>query len=237
MSGKWTELKKIIGTKQQPNLFLTLMNAEGAIICANANMKRTLHLGSHESKGVSFFDFLHPAHFSSFKEAIRQSAENGHPAGMELYLKNGNYHPTKWEIFYLQDNHRSASYLAIGHMLLDKKTTELRDNSNKVTDLSSKLEEKETLFNQFMNYTPDFYWVVDENSCLVFANPSFTSSFLLRLNFQLERTWNIYYLLLHSGHYLQNTRPFWKKMNQLNMLKKPNGPMGRGIFSVSVCFL
>lgn len=179
MKRKWTTLKKIIGAYEKQNLFLTLMNDEGRIVCANANMKKSLHLKNPRKQVTSFFDFLHPAHFESFRDAIQQSAENGSPAGMELYLKNGYYHPTKWEITYLGEDFHSASYLCVGQMMLDNKTIELRDNSNKVSDLSSRLEEKEALFNQFMKHTPDFFWVVDETSSLVFGNDSFFKFFSL----------------------------------------------------------
>src|SRR5687767_5820187 len=182
MKRKWTALKEIIGAYEHQNLFLTLMNEEGQIVCANANMKKTLHLKNPRKELTSFFDFLHPAHYGSFRDALRQSALNGSPTGMELYVKNGYYHPTKWTITYLEQEYHSAKYLCVGHMMLDKKTIELRDNSNKVSDLSSRLEEKETLFNQFMKYTPDFYWVVDETSSLVFGNPSFFKFFSLDPN-------------------------------------------------------
>lgn len=179
MKRKWTTLKQIIGAyEEQKNVFLTLMNEEGRIVCANANMKKTMHLKNPRKQNTSFFDFLHPAHFESFRNAIRQSAELKRPAGMELYLKNGYYHPMKWEINYL-GNERSAAYLCVGHMMVDKKTIELRDNSNKVNDLSSRLEEKEALFNQFMKHTPNLFWVVDETSTLVFANHSFFNFFAL----------------------------------------------------------
>jgi PAS domain S-box-containing protein len=180
MKRKWTTLKKIIGAyEEQKNVFLTLMNEEGKIVCANANMKKTMHLKNPRKQTTSFYDFLHPAHFDSFRSAIRQSSEQRSPAGMELYLKNGYYHPMKWEINYLGEEFRTPTYLCVGHMLVDKKTIELRDNSNKVKDLSTRLQEKEALFNEFMKFTPNLFWVVDETSSLVFGNDSFCKFFKL----------------------------------------------------------
>jgi PAS domain S-box-containing protein len=180
MKRKWTTLKQIIGAyEEQKNVFLTLMNEEGRIVCVNANMKKTMHLKNPRKKSTSFFDFLHPAHFDSFKTAIRQSAECKKPAGMELYLKNGYYHPMKWQINYLGDEFRTPTYLCVGHMMVVNKTIELRDNSNKVNDLSTRLQEKEALFNQFMKHTPNLFWVVDDASTLVFANTTFYKFFSL----------------------------------------------------------
>ncbi len=167
-------MKKIIAAYEQQNdVFLTLMNEEGSIVCANANMIKTMHLRNPRKQSTSFFDFLHPGHFNSFKAAIRNSSENQSSAQMELYLKNGHYHPMKWQINYIGNDYDHAPYLCVGHMILDKKTAEFRDNSYKVNDLSTKLKQKEALFNEFMKYTPNLFWVVNDSARLEFANHSF----------------------------------------------------------------
>jgi len=121
MKSKWSAIKQLIGAyKHQEGIFLSLINEEGKIVCANANMKRTLHLKNPRQVPTNFFDLLHPVNLTDFKTAIRTSAERNSPYPMELYVKNGYYHPMKWEINYLHgDSDNTKNYLCVGHKILD----------------------------------------------------------------------------------------------------------------------
>jgi PAS domain S-box-containing protein len=120
MRKNWSILKEIISACQQDAIFLSLIDAEGRIRCANANMVRTLHMENPREVAINFFDLLHPLHHTPFKEAIRTSAEKRNACATELYLKNGYYHPMKWEISCLQEEkEETGNYLCIGHKILD----------------------------------------------------------------------------------------------------------------------
>lgn len=122
MKIKWSAIKRLIGSyEQQQNIFLSLINEEGKIVCANANMVKSLHLQNPRKVTTNFFDLLHPVNLSDFKTAIRHSTESNSPYAMELYLKNGHYHPMKWEINYLEEEETGSSrnYLCVGHKILD----------------------------------------------------------------------------------------------------------------------
>lgn len=120
MKRKWTTLKEIIGTyEQHKDIFLSLIDEEGKIVCANANMIRTLHLKNPRIEKTSFFDLLHPVNLSDFKTAIHQAAEGNTPCSMEVYLKNGYYHPMKWQVNYVKNNSGNKTYLCLGHKILD----------------------------------------------------------------------------------------------------------------------
>lgn len=122
MKATWTTLKKIIRNSEQGReLLLSLINEDGKIISANAAMVRTLHLKNLKTEGVNFFDLLHPVNVNDFKSAIKDAAENSTASSMELYLKNGYYHPTKWQISSTVDNEGSNMYLCVGHKILDDK--------------------------------------------------------------------------------------------------------------------
>lgn len=122
MKAKWSTLKKIISESEQGReLLLSLISEDGKIISANANMVRTLHLENLKTKGVNFFDFLHPVNVKDFKSAIKDAAENNTASSMELYLKNGYYHPTKWQISSTIDQEGSNMFLCVGHKILDDK--------------------------------------------------------------------------------------------------------------------
>lgn len=121
MKKKWSTLKQLISAyEKSQDIFLSVINEEGKIICANANMVKTLHLTNPRLGDTSFFDLLHPVNLNDFKTAIRTSAEQNSPYAMELYVKNGYYHPMRWEINYLQEeNEKTENYLCVGHRILD----------------------------------------------------------------------------------------------------------------------
>jgi PAS domain S-box-containing protein len=120
MKSPWTTLKGIIGNyEQHKDIFLSLIDEEGKIVCANANMIRTLHLKNPRTKKTSFFDLLHPVNLSDFKTAIHKAGESSTPYSMEVYVKNGYYHPMKWQVNYLKNSAGNKTYLCLGHKILD----------------------------------------------------------------------------------------------------------------------
>ncbi len=135
MKKKWSAIKQLISASgQQPGLFLSLINEDGKIECANAKMIKTLHLQNPRQISTNFFDLLHPVNLTDFKTAIRSSAANNSPCSMQLFLKNGHYHPMKWEINYLNgDKGKKNNYLCVGHKIADdgriKKFNQLGDNN------------------------------------------------------------------------------------------------------------
>lgn len=121
MKKNWSLVKQLIGTyEKQEGVFLSLINDEGKIINANAKLLKLLHLQHPKQAESNFFELLHPVNLTDFKVAIRNAAQTGNSSVMELYLKNGYYHPMKWEINCLdQQNDASRNYLCLGHQILD----------------------------------------------------------------------------------------------------------------------
>lgn len=118
MRTKWTTYKKIIGAyEHQKDLFLSLINEDGKIVSANANMLKTLDMKHPGTEDVNFYELLHPAHLNDFKSCINKSVE-GKPCVMELYLRNGYYHPMKWQINPLPVDKGTKTYLCVGHKIL-----------------------------------------------------------------------------------------------------------------------
>jgi len=123
MKRSWTILKDIIGAyDEHKDMLLTVIDEKGEIVCVNANMKKTLHLKDPRTEKVNFFDLLHPVNLSDFKIAIDHAAEGLPPARpVEVYLKNGYYHPMKWEVNYIKNIDGTKRYLCVGQKLLDDK--------------------------------------------------------------------------------------------------------------------
>lgn len=121
MKKKWSILKQVIAASgQQHELFLSLITEDGKIISANANMLKEFHLENPREVSINFMDLLHPLNMADFKTAINTSSEMASPSSMELYLKNGYYHPMKWEINYIREEDSSnKKFLCVGHKILD----------------------------------------------------------------------------------------------------------------------
>jgi PAS domain S-box-containing protein len=126
MTRRWKNIKTIIGSfDQRKDLFLSLIDEKGMIISANAHMSRNLHLPDLREKAVCFFDLLHPVNLDDFKTVIRETAKTQTPANTELYIRNGYYHPMKWQVNCLVENDgEQRTYLCVGRKLLDDQRVE-----------------------------------------------------------------------------------------------------------------
>jgi PAS domain S-box-containing protein len=130
-------MKEIIGASaQQTDLFLTLIDEEGLIFCANANMLKNLELQNPRLQATNFFDLVHPVQVDEFKKVIYKAAEAASSLGIEVYIKNGYYHPMKWQVSYLKgDQDAKNTYLCLGYKLMDDERTDkfnrlLKNNSS-----------------------------------------------------------------------------------------------------------
>lgn len=115
-------LKEIIGSSSRnSDLFLSLIDEEGNIESVNTNMQRGLDLQDPRENAFNFFDLVHPIHIDDFKKMLYDSAIGKPVEGMELYIKNGHYHPMKWQVNYLSDSEGGRkSFLCLGYKILDE---------------------------------------------------------------------------------------------------------------------
>ncbi|HET6994528.1 MAG TPA: PAS domain-containing protein, partial [Chitinophagaceae bacterium] len=122
MKLSWTTLKGIISSApKQDDLYLTLIDEEGTIACANSNMLRDLELDNPRKVKTNFFDLLHPINVDDFKKIICDSGRQNGQGAMELYIKNGYYHPMKWQVRSLEPEGDSKHlYFCIGYKILDE---------------------------------------------------------------------------------------------------------------------
>ena len=115
----WSELKQLIGKDRcTDDLFLTLIEPDGRISCANARMIRNMELRHPREAETNFFDLIHPSHRNDLRNAL-QSPGQDQPS-LELHLKNGHYHPMKWQINSLGDNNKDR-FLCVGYKIVDDK--------------------------------------------------------------------------------------------------------------------
>jgi PAS domain S-box-containing protein len=123
MSKRWTAMKSIIQSfTRQDDLFLTLIEEDGTITCANATMLKELELEDPRDAATNFFDLVHPAHLTAFKDLVRNVSRVKASQGIELYIRNGHYHPMKWHVNYLIEEASCSkkTYLCLGYNILDE---------------------------------------------------------------------------------------------------------------------
>lgn len=98
-----------------------MLDEEGNILSANARMIRSLQMKNPRRVKTNFFDLLHPANKNGFRTALHSTSVTGKPLNTELYLKNGFYHPMKWQLVCLEQNgEMGKKYFCAGYNLADK---------------------------------------------------------------------------------------------------------------------
>jgi len=116
----WTTIKQIIADSGHVNLFLSLINEKGQISCANATMVKNLEMQDPRVVSANFFDFIHPFYIDDFKKTLQRANAGSQQEGIELYIKNGLYHPMKWQVSQVNDlPGNSKAYLCVGYKLAD----------------------------------------------------------------------------------------------------------------------
>lgn len=78
---------------------MAVLDERGFILNANTRLTRTIGLGHPKTGHTEFISLVHPVNQEQFRQTLQNCRDTGQPASMELYLKNGCYHPMKWEIF------------------------------------------------------------------------------------------------------------------------------------------
>lgn len=104
--------------QEQDQLFLSLIDEQGRIRSANELMKKTMQLKDPHTHEINFFDLVHPMHLEAFKKRVAEATSDTKPEGVEVYLKNGHYHPMKWKISRTEKDGEST-YCCVGYKILD----------------------------------------------------------------------------------------------------------------------
>ena len=119
MKKQWANIKEIIGANSSKYIFLTLIDEKGNIICANANMLKEFDLENPRLVNTNFFSMIHPVHVDEFKKAVSSTKKDNCSRSLEIYLRNGYYHPMKWEVNLLNENDEGQNFLCLGYKLID----------------------------------------------------------------------------------------------------------------------
>ncbi len=84
-------------------------------------MVRNLELRKDDPGRQNFFNLLHPLHLESFRNLVVSAAAGSATPPIELYVRNGHYHPMKWEVKCVSENGQSPKkFLCVGHSIIDE---------------------------------------------------------------------------------------------------------------------
>ncbi len=122
MKKSWSTLKQIIrDSRAGKELFLSLIDNSGHIRSANQQMLRGLELTDPRQDPVNFMDLVHPVNLGELQKLLSQAKQRGNSFEIELYIRNGHYHPMKWQFNPLVDSQGEIStYFCLGYRLLDE---------------------------------------------------------------------------------------------------------------------
>ena len=173
MKTQWKKLKPIISSAGgEGRQYLTVLDEEGTILLTNARMQKELNLKNPREVRSNFFNLLHPIHIEEFRNALQYAVKNNNPYSMEFFLKNGHYHPMKWQVSYLPGKKGDVkTFMCLGVF------TEPNLFSGNYPNAGNR--KAGSILQAFMRNTPNLAWVVNEDACLEFANPVFLQYFRL----------------------------------------------------------
>jgi len=119
----------ISGVNGPGDLFLSLINEKGVISCVNTTMQKELQLDAAGNREINFYDLVHPAHVPGFKSLMNVVSSKEQKEGIEIYVKNGHYHPMKWHVNYVRkEADNSNTYLCLGYNILSNERREKFNN-------------------------------------------------------------------------------------------------------------
>ncbi|MET0638121.1 MAG: PAS domain-containing protein [Chitinophagaceae bacterium] len=129
-------LKELISaTSGQEELFLSVIDENGSITNANMHMVKKLELIDHRSSSLNFFDLVHPINQVEFRNTLVDVARDCCSKGIEMYVRNGSYHPMKWQVSCIKRDEVN-SYLCVGYRLLDEQRAQ---RFNKLIDVNGEV--------------------------------------------------------------------------------------------------
>ncbi|RYY53658.1 MAG: PAS domain S-box protein [Chitinophagaceae bacterium] len=122
MKPSLTTFKELIGASpRHDDLFLSVISEDGSISNANQHMVRNLELSDPRSTPINFFDLIHPINLAEFRNTLVNVSQDCSSKGVEIYVKNGHYHPMRWQVSCLgRERGMPRSFLCVGYRLLDQ---------------------------------------------------------------------------------------------------------------------
>jgi len=159
---------------QQP-FYVAVIDAQGEMSFTNSYFYTTFQASHTSGTPNAFFDLVHESDRLQLNETLVALTLHDNPVTTQIRLKNGHFRWVKWEISCVRmPETRSEKFLCLGYDIAgeeqQKKTMEAFERHYQTSN---------ALFTAFMDHTPYFTWIIDEDENLMFANRSLLEYFNL----------------------------------------------------------
>jgi PAS domain S-box-containing protein len=135
------------------NPFLAVIDSEGKFVFINSRFSKTLHANTLTLLYRGFFDFIHPADLEKTKHAMAHCMLTRGGSTFEIRLHERHHQSIKWQMTPLaKDGIPAKQFLLTG------------------TATTGEPQALDALFACFMNHSPSFAWIVDQDEKVVYAN-------------------------------------------------------------------
>ena len=159
----------------QKPYYLAVMDAEGCLTFANSQFYNSFQASLEPEMQNRFFDLVHENDRPELNKVLASCSLHDEAVTTEIRVKSGHFRWVKWEISGIRKpENMSGKFLCLGF--------EVTNEEQRVKTLRA-FEEgyqaSNALFHSFMDHTPSFTWIVDEEGNLMFGNRSFLEYFRL----------------------------------------------------------
>ncbi|HVZ57141.1 MAG TPA: PAS domain S-box protein [Chitinophagaceae bacterium] len=99
MRTELSEIKQLLRDRPDgAGQLLALLDEEGVVHSANTRLQRLLHLNTRGNK-VNLLELVPAQESARLRDQLRHATALGRSGTLDLHLKNGQFHPLRWQLF------------------------------------------------------------------------------------------------------------------------------------------
>ena len=159
----------------QKPFYVAVIDDKGSMTFTNSHFYTSFQASRSSVVSNDFFDLIHENDRPLLNETLATLSSKDSVVTTEIRIKNGHFRWVKWEISCVRmPETRSEKFLCLGYDIAaqeqQKKNMQIFEQNYQTSN---------ALFTSFMDHTPFFSWIVDEDENLMFANKSLLEHFHL----------------------------------------------------------
>lgn len=159
---------------QRP-FYVAVIDDQGSMTFTNSHFYTSFQACRGAAGPSGFFDLIHENDRCRLNETLATLSVKDSVVTTEIRIKNGHFRWVKWEISCVQmPETRSEKFLCLGY---DIAAQEQQKKNMQIFE--QHYQTSNALFTSFMDHTPYFSWIIDEDENLMFANKSLLEYFQL----------------------------------------------------------
>ena len=163
--------------KDQQPYYVAVIDAQGEMFFTNSHFYTSFQ-AAHPKTPNAFFDLVHESDRQQLNATLGALSIDENSVTTQIRIKNGHFRWVKWEISCIQmPETRSEKFLCLGYDVTGEE-----QQRKTMQAFEQDFQTSNALFTSFMDHTPYFTWIIDEDENLLFANKS------LLQYFNLDRT-------------------------------------------------